>query len=332
MIQSSARVERGARRRRPRRRSLATATPRRSALRRAGWRRRCRSTGSWTRTGPLPPCRRSSWRMRPGCSSEAGSSRRALEVREAGQHPGRQRTVEGQRHPRRQQGVAAEERHEPRRPGRDHGPFRVILVDDAQGSQVGDRLIERGRDPRRQATPPAARRSPVRQIADSHRSGELRGRFQVGGHAGRHGLHGYRHPRLGSSVHSEAPGARPAVMSASSGGGSRKTRVESVSSAASARSTWRIRSRPRQGPRCRTGAGFDVEHMREVGSEFELDRHGDRLGVRVPEGQLLDQAADAAICVGSAARRRFLVLPAGGDAAHDHRGQWRRRPGREQLD
>ena len=113
----------------------------------------------------------------------------ALEVGEAGQHPSGEGAVEGQGHPRGQQRVASEERHEPRRTGSHDRPFGVLPVDDAQGGQVGQRLVDRGGQPRVEGDHRRDRRTPRGQVPDRHAAGQPRGALEVCGYAGRHRLH-----------------------------------------------------------------------------------------------------------------------------------------------
>ena len=76
----------------------------------------------------------------------AGVDLGALEPGQGLQHPAGQVGVDQQRHPRRQQRVAAEHRHEPRRPGGHHHPLGVVGVEDPQRAEVlgaaGHHLLE----------------------------------------------------------------------------------------------------------------------------------------------------------------------------------------------
>jgi hypothetical protein len=60
-----------------------------------------------------------------------------LRVRQLGQHTGRELVIEGQRHPAREDGVAAEQRHEPGCARGDHDPIDVVGIEDPQRPQIG---------------------------------------------------------------------------------------------------------------------------------------------------------------------------------------------------
>ena len=60
----------------------------------------------------------------------------------------REAGVEGQHHPGRQQGVAAEQRHEPGHAGGDHGALRMLRVEDAQRAEVLHAAAQHGRQAR----------------------------------------------------------------------------------------------------------------------------------------------------------------------------------------
>ena len=79
---------------------------------------------------------RISCRIRPGCSSVMGSTRRPCGLGQLLQGAHRHADVQRQRHPRRQQTVAAEQRHEPRRTGRHEGRAIFGVVVDQQRAQV----------------------------------------------------------------------------------------------------------------------------------------------------------------------------------------------------
>ena len=69
----------------------------------------------------------------------------ALERGQGLQRADRQRPIDRQGHPGRQQRVPAEQGHEPRRPGSHRDPVRVLRVEDPQHAEVllaaGDRLV-----------------------------------------------------------------------------------------------------------------------------------------------------------------------------------------------
>ena len=222
---------------------------------------------------PLPPWRRSSCRMRPGCSSDAGSSSRALEIGQAGEHPAGEGSVEGQRHPGRQQRVATEQRHEPRSPGGHDGAVGVRPVDDAQGRQIGERLVDGGRQPRVERHHRGDRRAPGGQLADRHPTGQLGGALEVGRNAGRDGLHRDRDRRL-----LPRGDAQPPARGAASRVGLVRRRLQGHLGAVV------LVVRGAQGPLARSaflgpgrgrigGAALDVEDVREVGRHLELEVH-----------------------------------------------------------
>ena len=68
---------------------------------------------------------------------------RALQIGEREQDAAGEVGIERQRHQRRQQRVPAEQRHEPRSASRDQRPLGMLLVDDAQRSEVGERPVDR---------------------------------------------------------------------------------------------------------------------------------------------------------------------------------------------
>ena len=86
---------------------------------------------------------------------------RSLEIGECEEHAARQIGIERQCHQRREQRVAAEQGHEPRSASRSQRPIGVLLVDDAQRSEVGERPVDRrtearvGGDHRRRPLPPS---------------------------------------------------------------------------------------------------------------------------------------------------------------------------------
>ena len=86
--------------------------------------------------------KRISCRMRPGSSSVRGSTFVALEARERLQRAEREVGIDEHRHPRRDQRVTTEERHEPRRAGRDDGAVGELRVEDAQPGEVARRPLE----------------------------------------------------------------------------------------------------------------------------------------------------------------------------------------------
>ena len=96
---------------------------------------------------PLPRCR-SSWTILPGCSSDTGSyfvpwrsaSVRSTPRARSGSNDSVISAVE--------QRVAAEQGHEPRSASRSQRPIGMLLVDDAQRSEVGERPIDRRTEPR----------------------------------------------------------------------------------------------------------------------------------------------------------------------------------------
>ncbi len=72
----------------------------------------------------------------PGLFLGPGVGLGALEAGERLQHAEREIGVDGHRHPRREQRVATEQRHEPRRAGGDHGAFGMLRVEHAQRTEV----------------------------------------------------------------------------------------------------------------------------------------------------------------------------------------------------
>ena len=217
----------------------------------------------------------------------------ALEVGEAGQHASGERAVERQRHPGGQEGVAAEEGHEPRGPGGDDRPVRVCPVDDAQRRQVGQCLVHGSG----QARVEGDHGGTAERQADSSRIGIPRassaGRSRSAGTPAETGctvtetMTSSRpamrrcHPAVprcgsiwsGSRVHHDL-GAVLLVVRAS----------ECPPCPASCRSARAVPSAG--GP-----AALDVEDVGEVGRELQLEVHADRQRVRVAQRQLLDQAA-----------------------------------------
>ena len=216
----------------------------------------------------------------------------ALQVGEGGQHAFGERAVERQRHPGGQQGVTAEEGHEPRSTRGDDRPIRVGPVDDPQGRQVGQGLV----DGSRQARVEGDRRghgASARQTARGSASPARAPKAAAGGgHAGRHGLHGDRDGDLLPTGDLQAPprGAAGrvglvrlgvhhdlgAVLFVEGRGEPPPTRGDALG------------ARRRRGGR---PAALHVEDVGEVGRELQLEPDGDGQGVRVAQGQLLDQAA-----------------------------------------
>ena len=133
-----------------------------------------------------------------------------------GQRPQRtqgQARIPRQQHPRRQQRVPAEQRHEPRRARGDHRPARMLGVEDAQRAEILDAAAEHlgevaiGRAHLRTALPPLAqplgRQRPVdrmtARVAQLHRDAVIdRDRLD-------------RHGALGVAGHRQPPGQRAVI-------------------------------------------------------------------------------------------------------------------------
>ena len=129
-----------------RRGGCPTAAARRAASRTAASRRRCRSRRCRRRAtaGAVSP-KRISWRMRPGSSSVIGLTSRPWKLRQRLQRAEREVGVDEHRHPRREQRVAAEQRHEPRRAGGDDGPVGVLGIEEPQRGEVLGRAVRAAR-------------------------------------------------------------------------------------------------------------------------------------------------------------------------------------------
>ena len=216
----------------------------------------------------------------------------ALEVRQAGQDPSGEGAVEGQGHPGGQQRVATEQRHEPRCPGGHDGAVRVLTVDDAQGGQVGQGLVDRGGQAGVERDHGRYGRAPGLEVPDRHSPGQLGRTLELGGHAGRDGLHGDDDLDLVPSRRCvRRQPAVPRSRSTSSGSGCSTTSVRSWSSCGRAQRPPARRVGLRLGRLLVAGAALDVEDVREVGGDLQLEVHADGQRVRVAQGQLLDQAA-----------------------------------------
>ena len=207
------------------------------------------------------------------------------------EHPGRQRAVEGQRHPCGQQRVPSEERHEPRGPGGDDGALRVCLVHDPQSRQVCDRLLESRWNAGIERYGAGHRSSPARELADVHGPRRLERRLQGGRYAVRDRLHRHSHVCLRPAAHGQPP-SRTAGRDVDLIRGrvqEHRGRVGLVVRGA---------ERPRSGIGSGLGrdivsadTGLDVEDVGEVGPQLQIHVDRYRLVVSVPERELLDEAA-----------------------------------------
>ena len=134
----------------------------------------------------------------------------SLQLRERVQHPDGQRGVEGQGHPGGQQGVAPEQRHEPRRSSGDHDAVGVGAIDDAQPGEISERLVDHRReawivgDDRGHLGPPLGQ--PTHRDGVSRR--DVAGEGQAGPDAVGHGLDRQADGRLRAGWNDEVPGER----------------------------------------------------------------------------------------------------------------------------
>lgn len=220
----------------------------------------------------------------------AGLDLGALEAGERAQRAQRQSGVQQQRHPRGEQRVAPEHRHEPRRPGRDGDPVGMLGVEDAQRAQVLlGALQERGQAAvagvhHRVGQPPLTQAlggdGALHRLVAPVARGQLlpvQGRLHLqaagplppGRHDDVHGQGrvGVRRPPVG--VHPCATHvAEPGPLEPESGGAG----VQPVL------------------PTGLDPALLDLEEVREVGADSQRDRARDGLGREVPQHHVLPHA------------------------------------------